>query len=103
MCFGRLRGHQTALQLDGINRVTRSRAAFQNPRGEAMTPYAIWCTVKKYAAQAGVENVSPHTFRHTVATRLVRNPNVDIVTAATFLGYSRLDTLRAILGQVTMI
>lgn len=57
-----------------------------------MTPYAIWYTVKKYAAQAGVENVSPHTFRHTVATRLVRNPNVDIVTAATFLGHSRLDT-----------
>ncbi len=57
-----------------------------------MTTYAIWYTVKKYAAQAGVENVSPHTFRHTVATRLVRNPKVDIVTAATFLGHSRLDT-----------
>jgi len=28
-----------------------------------------------------------------VATRLVRNPQVDLVTAATFLGHSRLDTI----------
>ncbi len=59
---------------------------------KAMTPYAIWSIVKKYAAEAGVEHVSPHSFRHTVATRLVRNPQVDLVTAATFLGHSRLDT-----------
>jgi len=59
---------------------------------KAMTPYSIWSVVKKYAADAGVEHVSPHSFRHTVATRLVRNPNVDLVTAATFLGHSRLDT-----------
>lgn len=36
--------------------------------------------------------ITPHSFRHTVATRLVRNPQVDLVTAATFLGHSRLDT-----------
>ena len=48
--------------------------------------------MKKYAALASVENVSPHTFRHTVATQLVRDPEVDLVTAATFLGHGRLDT-----------
>lgn len=57
-----------------------------------LTSYAIWSIVKKYAAQAGVEHVTPHSFRHTVATRLVRNPQVDLVTAAAFLGHSRLDT-----------
>ena len=57
-----------------------------------MTSYAIWGLVKKYAAEAKVEHVTPHSFRHTVATRLVRNPNVDLVTAAAFLGHSRLDT-----------
>ena len=36
--------------------------------------------------------MTPDTFRHSVATRLVRDPQVDIVTAATFLGHSRLDT-----------
>jgi hypothetical protein len=33
----------------------------------------------------------PHAFRQTVPTCLVRNPNVDIVTAAAFYGHSRLD------------
>ena len=53
-------------------------------------PFGTWS--KKYATEAGVGHVSPHSFRHTVATRLVRNPQVDLVTAATFLGHSRLDT-----------
>jgi len=48
--------------------------------------------VKKYARLAEVDGVTPHSFRHSVATRLVRDPEVDMVTAATFLGHSRLDT-----------
>jgi site-specific recombinase XerD len=36
--------------------------------------------------------VTPHTFRHTVATQLVRDPEVDLVTAATFLGHRWLNT-----------
>jgi len=65
---------------------------FLSQKGGPITPYAVWYTVKKYARLAGVEDVSPHTFRHTVATRLVRDPAVDLVTAATFLGHARLDT-----------
>jgi len=85
---------QTFLESEGRKEISEHavESLFKTRDGDAMTPYAIWYTVKKYAAQAGVENVSPHTFRHTVATRLVRNPKVDIVTAATFLGHSRLDT-----------
>ena len=65
---------------------------FLSQKGGTLTPYAVWYTVKKYAALAEVEGVTPHTFRHTVATQLVRDPEVDLVTAATFLGHSRLDT-----------
>jgi site-specific recombinase XerD len=65
---------------------------FLSQKGGAIAPYAVWYTVKKYAALAEVEGVTPHTFRHTVATQLVRDPEVDLVTAATFLGHSRLDT-----------
>lgn len=65
---------------------------FRSRAGAALTPYALWYTVKKYARLAGIEGVTPHTFRHSVATRLVRDPQVDMVTAATFLGHSRLDT-----------
>lgn len=65
---------------------------FRSRAGEPLTSYALWYTVKKYARLAEVEGVTPHTFRHSVATRLVRDPQVDMVTAATFLGHSRLDT-----------
>lgn len=65
---------------------------FRNRAGLPLTSYALWYTVKKYARLAQVEGVMPHTFRHSVATRLVRDPETDIVTAATFLGHSRLDT-----------
>jgi integrase len=65
---------------------------FSSRLKKPMTSYAIWGLVKKYAAEAGVKHVTPHSFRHTVATRLVRNPNVDLMTAAAFLGHSRLDT-----------
>jgi integrase/recombinase XerC len=40
----------------------------------------------------GVKNVTPHSYRHTVTTQLARNPAVDIVTAAAFMGHSRIDT-----------
>lgn len=75
--------------------VQTARAAeplFRNRAGGPLTSYALWYTVKKYARLAEVEGVTPHTFRHSVATRLVRDPQVDMVTAATFLGHSRLDT-----------
>ena len=65
---------------------------FGSRAGKPLTSYALWYTVKKYARLAEVEGVTPHTFRHSVATRLVRDPQVDMVTAATFLGHRRLDT-----------
>jgi integrase/recombinase XerC len=65
---------------------------FLSQKGGAISSYAAWYTVKKYAALAEVEGVTPHTFRHTVATQLVRDHDVDLVAAATFLGHSRLDT-----------
>ncbi len=65
---------------------------FLSQKDGGVSSYAVWYTVKKYARLAGVGNVTTHTFRHTVATQLVRDPEVDLVTAATFLGHSRLDT-----------
>jgi integrase/recombinase XerC len=79
--------------VDASARAARSaEPLFRSRAGEPFTPYALWYTVKKYARLAEVEGVTPHTFRHSVATRLVRDPQVDMVTAATFLGHSRLET-----------
>ena len=35
---------------------------FLSQKGGAISSYAVWYTVKKYAALAEVEGVSPHTF-----------------------------------------
>lgn len=70
----------------------QAAALFSSRLKKPLTAYAIWSVVKKYVSEAEMEHVSPHSFRHTVATRLVRNPPVGLVTAATFLGHSRLDT-----------
>lgn len=47
--------------------------------------------IRKYAYMAHLEGVTPHTLRHTFATRLLRSGK-DIVVVATLLGHSRLDT-----------
>jgi len=59
---------------------------------QGIRPAAVWYAVKKYAKAVGLDDVSAHTFRHSIATWLVRNPAVDMVTVATYLGHSRLDT-----------
>jgi len=83
---------QERLDDPGPRSARSGESLFRTRNGEPLTPYALWYTVKKYARLAEVEGVTPHTFRHSVATRLVRDPEVDMVTAATFLGHSRLDT-----------
>ncbi|MCX6081793.1 MAG: hypothetical protein NTW32_19885 [Chloroflexi bacterium] len=35
-----------------------------------------------------MNDITPLSFWHTVATRLVRNPTVDLATAAAFLGHT---------------
>jgi len=83
---------QEQLADPGARTTRTAEPLFRSRAGEPLTAYALWYTVKKYARLAEVEGVTPHTFRHSVATRLVRDPEVDMVTAATFLGHSRLDT-----------
>jgi hypothetical protein len=67
-------------------------APFLSQKGGAIISYAAWYTVKKYAALAEIEGVTSHALRHTVATQLVRDPETNLVAAATFLGHSGLDT-----------
>jgi len=52
---------------------------------------AIWRIVKKYTDRAEVE-ASPHTFRHTFATRLLRDHDMDIITVSKLLGHSSVDS-----------
>jgi integrase/recombinase XerD len=49
--------------------------------------------MKRYAKAAGVEkNVHPHLFRHQFATELLRYQGADLVTVASVLGHSSVNT-----------
>ena len=66
---------------------------FLSRLGKALTAYAIWYAVKKYASDAGMEHISPRSFRNAITARLVRDPAIGLVAAAAFLGQNRLDVL----------
>lgn len=63
---------------------------FVGQRGP-LTTSGIWRIVTRYARQAGVE-ATPHTLRHTFATRLLREAGADLVTVADLLGHTDVRT-----------
>lgn len=72
---------------------TTSEYLFVGQRGDYMTGSGIWRIVKKYAAMAGIDNMTVHRCRHTMLTRLVREFNCDLATVAKISGHRDLKTL----------
>lgn len=65
---------------------------FINKWGERISPQSVRSLVKKTAADAGVEiPITPHMFRHTLATNLLEN-GVDLRTVQEVLGHSSIKT-----------
>jgi site-specific recombinase XerD len=62
-------------------------------RGEPLSAHAIYDTVVKYGRSAGLEEVTPHTHRHTFARTLVA-AGTPLSDVADLLGHSSLDTTR---------
>lgn len=46
---------------------------FLNHRGGRLTRQGFWLILKAYAQRAGIEDITPHTLRHSFATHAVRN------------------------------
>jgi integrase/recombinase XerD len=69
-----------------------SRHLFLAPRGGKMTRWLIACIVRGWAQEAGVtRRVTCHTFRHSVATHLLRG-RADIRHIQALLGHASLST-----------
>jgi integrase/recombinase XerC len=69
------------------------RALFINQRGAPAKPRSAQRAVKRIAEQAGLEDVTPHTLRHTFAKSLI-DEGVTLEKVAKLLGHSSLDTTR---------
>lgn len=52
---------------------TEETALFVNHRGSRLTRQGFWLILKAYAEDAGIENITPHTLRHSFATHALRD------------------------------
>ncbi len=65
---------------------------FLSLRGNRLSKNMVWEIVKSYAEKAKMnKNISPHTFRHTCATLMLRN-NANIRHIQELLGHASLDS-----------
>ena len=67
-------------------------ALFLNHRGHRLTRQGLWLIVKHYVREVGiVDDVTPHTLRHTFATHLIEK-KADLEYVQELLGHANIST-----------
>ena len=77
-----------------------ARALFLNHRGQRLTRQGFWLILKRYAKLAGLEEISPHTLRHSFAAQKLRG-GTDMRDLQHILGHANISTTQvyARIGQ----
>jgi integrase/recombinase XerD len=70
---------------------THDQRLFVNSLGAPLTRQALWTAIKRYSERVGLENVSPHTLRHSFATHLIQH-GADSRSVQSLLGHSDIST-----------
>jgi integrase/recombinase XerC len=71
----------------------RQASLWMGPRGPLTHRSSVTRLLERYALQAGIEPVNPHTLRHTFATRYLNANPSDLRGLARLLGHTSLDTV----------
>lgn len=83
------------------NAIKKSGYFFINRRGDRFTEQSIRIMIKKYTEMAGLErNITPHMFRHSMATYLIEE-GVDISCVQQILGHSSIGTTQIYIHVAT--
>ncbi len=69
------------------------RVVFLSKQNKKMTVRVIQKVINSLAGKAGIENMSPHTLRHTFAINYLRSNPECLVELNTLLGHESLDTI----------
>ncbi|MCC6793071.1 MAG: tyrosine-type recombinase/integrase, partial [Thermomicrobiales bacterium] len=66
-------------------------ALFLNHRGNRLTRQGFWLILKSYAERAGIEDITPHTLRHSFAAHAL-NHGVGLRDVQQMLGHVSIST-----------
>ncbi|QAY71889.1 site-specific tyrosine recombinase XerD [Xylanimonas protaetiae] len=66
-------------------------ALFLNTRGRPLSRQSAWAVLQAASSRAGLENVSPHTLRHSFATHLLQG-GADVRVVQELLGHASVTT-----------
>jgi integrase/recombinase XerD len=73
------------------NNPQKPDALFLNHRGKRLTRQGFWLILKNYAEELGLNDLTPHTLRHSFAAHMIAN-GADLRSVQALLGHASLST-----------